>query len=103
MSYDLGDFSSSGKLKLQSVSGRQKVADYVKMLNDLSLAPEGRCLCGKEWIFQQDNAAIHNPSITKYLLEQKIRILDHQACSPDLNPIEKFWELIVAKIYEGGR
>ncbi len=58
-------------LKLQFVSGRQKAADYVKMLNDLSLAQEGRRLCGEEWIFQQDNAAIHNASITKkYLLEQ---------------------------------
>ena len=34
-------FSSSGKLKLQFVSGRQKAADFVKMLNDLSLAQEG--------------------------------------------------------------
>ena len=27
-------FASSGKLRLQFVSGRQKAADYVKMLND---------------------------------------------------------------------
>ena len=53
-------FSSSGKLKLQFVSGRQKAADYVKMLNDLSLTQKGRRLCGEKWIFQQDNAAIHN-------------------------------------------
>ena len=46
------------------------------MLNDLSRAQEGRRLCGEEWIFQQDNAAIHNASITKkYLLEQKIRLV----------------------------
>ena len=52
ISYDLrGAFSSSGKLKLQFVSGRQKAADYVKMLNDLTLAQEGRRLCGEEWIF----------------------------------------------------
>ena len=31
-------FSSSGKLKLQFVSGRLKAADYMKMQNDLSLA-----------------------------------------------------------------
>ena len=41
------------------MSGRQKASDYVKMLNDLSL------LCGEGWIFQQDNAAVHNASITK--------------------------------------
>ena len=56
-------FSSSGKLKLQFVSGRQKAADYMKMLHDISLAQEGRRLCEEEWIFQQDNAVIHNASI----------------------------------------
>ena len=67
-----GVFSSPGKLKLQFVSGRQKATDYVKMLNDLSLAQEEGHLCGEGSIFQQDNTAIHNASITKkYLLEQK--------------------------------
>ena len=84
----LGDFLSSGKLKLQFVSGRQKVTDYVKMLNDLSFAQVGCRLCGEGWTFQQDNAAIYNASITKkYLLEHKIRHLDHIACSLHLYPI----------------
>ena len=79
-------------------------ADYVKMLNDLSLAQERRRLCGEEWIFQQDNVRIHNATITKkYLFEQKIRFLYYPACSLDLNPIEYLWGLIVAKVYEGGR
>ena len=42
-----GGFSASGKLKLQFLCGRQKAADYVKMLNDLSLAQEGRRQCGE--------------------------------------------------------
>ena len=47
ISYDLREaFSSSGKL--QFLSGQRKAADYVKMLNDLSLAQEGRRLCGEE-------------------------------------------------------
>ena len=37
------------------------------------------------------------------MLEQKIRLLDHPACSPDLNPRENLWRFIVAKVYEGGR
>ena len=65
---------------------------------------EGRRLCREEWIFQEDNAAIHNASVTKKLwLEQKIRLLEHPACSPDLNPIENLLGLIVAKVYEAGR
>ena len=99
ISYDLGGgFSSFGKLRLKFVSSRQKATDYMKMLNGLSLAQEGRCLSGEEWNFQQDNTALYNASITKkYLLEQKIRLLDHPACSPDLNHIENLRGLIVAK------
>ena len=74
------------------------------MLNDLPFAQEGRRLCGEEWIFQQDNAAIHNAPVTKkYLLEQNIRLLDHPAYSLGLNPIENLWGLIDVKDYEGGR
>ena len=36
------------------------------------------------------------------MLEQKIRLLDHPVCSPDLSPIEDLWGLIVAKVYERG-
>ena len=43
-----GAFSSSGKSKLQFFSGRKKAANYVKILNDLSLTQEGRRLCGEE-------------------------------------------------------
>ena len=69
------------------------------MLTDLSLAQEGCHLCGEEWIFQQDNTAIHNTSVTKeYLLKPKIRLLDCPVCSPDLNPIENLWRLIVTKV-----
>ena len=39
----------------------------------------------------------------KYLLEQKIRLLDHPVWSPDLNPIENLWELFAAEVYEGGQ
>ena len=74
------------------------------MLKDLSLIQEGCRLCGEEWIFQQDNAAIPNASITKkYVLEQKIKLLDHPASSADPNPQENLWGLIVTKVYEGGR
>ena len=49
-------------------------------------------------------SAIYNASITKkYFLKQKIRFLDHPACSPDINPTGNLWRLIVAKVYEGGR
>ena len=97
-------FTSSGKLKLQFFSSWQKAVDYVKMLNDLSLAPEGRRRCGEEWIFQQNNAAIHNASITKkYLLEQK----NKTSWPPNLlsrpRSYRKFEGISSRKVYERGQ
>ena len=57
-----GGFSSSGKFKLQFVSGRQKNRLFEDPKWFISRT-EGRRLCGEKWIFQQDNAAIHNASI----------------------------------------
>ena len=73
----------------------------MKMLNDLSLAQNRRRLCREEWIFQQDNAAIHNASITKkYLLEQKIRLIDQSAC---FQSYRKFVGIDCSKVYKGSR
>ena len=37
------------------------------------------------------------------MLEQKIRFLDHPACSSDVSSIENLWGLIVAKVYAEDR
>ena len=70
-------FSSSGKLKLQFVSGQQKAANYVKMLNDLSLVQEGHRLCGEEWIF------------SKIMLLSPMHQLQRITC---LNKKKTFWQ-----------
>ena len=56
----------------------------------------------KSWIFQQDNAAIHISECTKTWMED-VAILDWQACSLDLNPIENFRGSMVQNIYENER
>ncbi|RXN06888.1 Transposable element Tc3 transposase [Labeo rohita] len=83
-----GAFSFSGKMELQVVQGRQTATGYVDMLQWASFLTEGPRLCGNDWVFQQDNAAVHNAHLTK---ENNVPLLDHPACSPDLNPIENVW------------
>uniref|UniRef100_A0A3P9C267 Tc1-like transposase DDE domain-containing protein n=1 Tax=Maylandia zebra TaxID=106582 RepID=A0A3P9C267_9CICH len=53
---------------------------------------EGLCLCGNDWVFQQDNATVRNAHRTwEFFQENNITLLDHPACSPDLNPIKTLW------------
>ena len=92
-SRDLGGPSHLQENLNYNLSGVNK-----KMLNDLSLTQEGHRLHGEEWIFQQDTDALWVAALTKkYLLEQKIRLLDQPTYAPDLNPIENLWVLIVVK------
>uniref|UniRef100_A0A3P8U947 Tc1-like transposase DDE domain-containing protein n=1 Tax=Amphiprion percula TaxID=161767 RepID=A0A3P8U947_AMPPE len=98
-----GAFSFSGTLELQVVQGRQTVAGYVLMLQRASLMIEGPRLCGNSWVFQQDNAAVHNARLTKdFFRENNITLLDHPACSPDLNPIENIWGWMAREVYKNG-
>ncbi|CAB1452154.1 unnamed protein product [Pleuronectes platessa] len=64
---------------------------------------EGPRLCGNDWVFQQDNAPIHNARLTKtFFQENNITLLDHPACSPDLNPIENIWGWMAREVYKNG-
>ena len=93
--HDVVSFSFSEKLKLQFVCGQQNAADYVKILNDLSLAQEGHRLCGVEWIFQQ---CINNKEVfalTKNKTSQSYRKFVGIDCCKSLRRrltvISNFW------------
>uniref|UniRef100_A0A3B5PTV0 Tc1-like transposase DDE domain-containing protein n=1 Tax=Xiphophorus maculatus TaxID=8083 RepID=A0A3B5PTV0_XIPMA len=90
-----GAFSFNGTMELQVVQGRQTAAGYVEMLQRASLMTEGPRLCG--------NAAVHNACLTKeFFQENNITLLDHPACSPDLNPIENIWGWMAREVYKNG-
>uniref|UniRef100_A0A3Q2W2Q7 Tc1-like transposase DDE domain-containing protein n=1 Tax=Haplochromis burtoni TaxID=8153 RepID=A0A3Q2W2Q7_HAPBU len=64
----------------------------------------GHRLCGNNWVFQQDNALVHNARRTRdYFQENNITILDHPASSPDLNPVENLWGWMARKVYKKGQ
>uniref|UniRef100_A0A3Q2W3Y2 Tc1-like transposase DDE domain-containing protein n=1 Tax=Haplochromis burtoni TaxID=8153 RepID=A0A3Q2W3Y2_HAPBU len=77
-----GAFSFSGTMELQEVQGHQIAAGYVQMFQRESLITEGPRLCGNDWVFQQDNATIHNACRPRDLIQDNnITLLDHPACS----------------------
>ncbi|KAL0162070.1 hypothetical protein M9458_041466, partial [Cirrhinus mrigala] len=92
-----GALSFDGKMELWVVQGRQTATCYVDMLQQASLLTEGPRPCCNDWAFQQDNAAVYDAHLTK---ENNIALLDHPACSPDLNPIENVWGWMAREVYK---
>uniref|UniRef100_A0A671VL47 Tc1-like transposase DDE domain-containing protein n=1 Tax=Sparus aurata TaxID=8175 RepID=A0A671VL47_SPAAU len=75
-----GAFSFNGTMELQVVQGHQTAAGYVEMLQRASFMTEGPRLCGNDWVFQQDNAAVHNAHLTKdFIQRNNVTLLDHSA------------------------
>ena len=57
-----------------------------------------------DFVLMQDNATPHVSAATRsFLREHEIQVLDWAPNSPDCNPIENMWALLVGKIYHNGR
>lgn len=60
-------------------------------------------LCGHDWVFNQDNAAVHNAHLTKDLFQRNVIILlNHPACFADLNPFENTLRRMAREVYKNG-
>lgn len=97
-----GAFSYSGKVRLRFITERMNSEKYIEMLE--CCIDEFEELAGENFIFQQDNAAIHVSKKSKQWFASKdIELLNWPALSPDMNPIENLWGIMARDVYRNGR
>jgi len=98
-----GAFSAYGKSSIAFIGTRLDSRGYQKILQD-HLLPFMQKFPSVNHTFMQDNASIHaSRSTSEWLRENKVETLPWPARSPDINPIENVWGLIVRDIYSDCR
>ena len=96
-------FGYSGKTEIVRVGTHMKAVHYQKMLSEY-LLPVGASIGGQTWKFQQDNAGIHTAHSTiAWFQDNAIEAINWPSLSPDMNPIENLWGVLVRKVFHGGR
>lgn len=98
-----GAISYYGQIKLQFKTTKLN-AEHYKNILERAFPECSNIFRPLRWIFQQDNAPIHNARVVKaWISDQNVTLMDWPPYSPDLNIVENVWGWLSLKVYEGGK
>lgn len=94
-----GAMSSAGVGPLCFLKTNVTAPVYQEILEHFMLPSADQLFKDADFIFQQDLAPAHTAKSTKsWLNDHGVGVLDWPANSPDLNPIEKLWVIVMRKM-----
>lgn len=83
------------------LEGRFNAEHYVSVLEDIMLPSVGQIYPNNSFVFQHDNCPVHTANaVREWFRRNNIEVLPWPAYSPDINPVENVWGLIVKEIYK---
>jgi hypothetical protein len=95
--------SSKGILHIERIQGRLDGPKYADLICGDALAAFHE-KHGTEFTLQQDNAPPHRARGTLDTFKERgVPYMEWPGLSPDINPIENLWSLIVRRVYDGGK